>query len=84
MNDKEEYAFKAAYQFYAKWRETVLETDEQWLKFAEDVQKTGAELDGNLLAERLLIACIEQISFLYKNGMKPLPADYFGRDDIGH
>ena len=84
MNENEEYAFRAAYKFYEKWRETVIETDEQWLAFAQDVQKTGAELDGNLLGERLLIACVEQISFLYKNGMKPMPADYFGRDDGGH
>ena len=82
MNENEERAFREVYQFYAKWRETVIETDEQWLAFARDVQKTGADLEGNRLGERLLSAAVETISDLYKNGMKPMPAGYFGREDL--
>ena len=82
MNEQEETAFRVVYQFLSKYRETILETDEQWLAFAEDVGKTSAENEGNTLAQLLLSACIEYISFLYKNGMKPVPANYFGRDDV--
>jgi len=82
MNENEERAFRETYQFYAKWRETIIETDEQWLDFARDVQKTGADLEGNQLGQRLLSAAVESICDLYKNGMKPMPAGYFGREDL--
>ena len=82
MNEQEDAAFRAAYQFLSKYRETILETDEQWIAFARDYGETGEKLKGNLLAQFLLSACEQYISFLYKDGMKPMPANYFGRDDI--
>ena len=82
MNEQEEAAFRAAYRFLAKYRETVLENDEQWLAYARDVGQVSADLDDNPLAQFLLGAVVEYRGFLYKDGMKPMPANYFGRDDI--
>ena len=82
MNEQEDAAFRAAYRFLAKYRETVLENDEQWLAYAREVGQVSADLDGNPLAQFLLGAVVEYIGFLYKDGMKPMPANYFGRDDI--
>ena len=84
MNDKEKEAFRAAFEFYAKWRDTVMETDEQWAAFEEDVKKYLKEQDVENcpLAWRLINAVLETFNDLYRDGMKPLPADYFGRDDL--
>lgn len=82
MNEQEEAAFKAAIGFLSKCRETILETDDQWLEYANDVGRVSADLEGNTLAQFLLMAVVEYIGFLYKDGMKPVPANYFGRDDI--
>lgn len=84
MNENEEKAFKAAYGFYAKWRETVIETDEQWQELADDVGRFAVEIDvdNNPLAGHLLTAVLDTLNDLYKDGMKPMPAGYFGRDDL--
>ena len=84
MNDKEREAFRAAFEFYAKWRDTVMETDEQWAAFEEDVKQYLKEQDVENcpLAWRLINAVLETFNDLYRDGMKPLPADYFGRDDL--
>ena len=84
MNDNEERAFREVYLFYQKWRETIIETDEQWLEFGMETGQLAADLDveHNGLALRLINAAVESISDLYRNGMKPMPANYFGRDDM--
>ena len=84
MNDKEREAFRAAFEFYSKWRDTVMETDEQWEKFEDDVKAYLKEQDVEHcpLAWRLINAVLETFNDLYRDGMKPLPADYFGRDDL--
>ena len=84
MNEKEEKAFKGVYDFYARWRETVIETQEQWNAFAFDAGKTCEEIDAKhcKLGMNLLMAAVDTIGELYMNGQKPLPANYFGREDI--
>lgn len=84
MNDAEVNAFRIVYQFYAKWREIVIETQDQWNKFAQDVGQMGRDLgiDHNPLGWHLMEAVLETINDLYKDGMKPMPAGYFGRDDL--
>lgn len=84
MNDQEENAFRLVYMFYKKWRETIIETQEQWDQFAEDVGQLGRDLDidHNQLGWHLMEAALETFNDLYKYGMKPMPAGYFGRDDL--
>ena len=84
MNELEEKAFRLAIAFYSKWRETIMETDEQWAEFAEDVGKYAidADIDHNPLGARLLVAMTDTFNDLYRNGMKPMPSNYFGRDDM--
>ena len=84
MNEKEELAFKLAIAFYAKWRETIIETDKQWEEFAEDVGKfaVNADCDNCKLADHLLLALTGTFNDLYRGGAKPLPAGYSGRRDI--
>ena len=84
MNDMEERSFRIALQFYRKWREVIIETDEQWNLFAQDAIKALADIDieHNKLGERLMDAVIMAINDLYRDGMKPLPAGYLGRDDM--
>jgi hypothetical protein len=82
MNEKEEQAFKIAYEFYRKWREIVIETEEQWINWANDLTASFRPVYDCPLGHRLMESIFDTFSDLYRNGMKPLPADYFGRDDL--
>lgn len=84
MNETEEKAFSITRDFYQKWREVIIETDDQWKAFAEDVGRMGRilDIDHNQLGWNLMYAVVETFNHLYKDGKKPLPADYFGRDDL--
>ena len=84
MNDKEELAFKLSVAFYQKWRETIIETEEQWSELAEDVGKycVDSDVDNCILAGNLLKALMDTFNELYKDGAKPLPANYSGREDV--
>lgn len=82
MNEMEENAFKAAIAFYQKWRETVIETDEQWLQFAVEWQKVFEPVFDCPIGKHLSFAVSYAFSELYKDGAKPMPAGYFGRDDL--
>ena len=84
MNEKENESFRFVYQFYDKWRGTIIETQEQWDQFAKDVGQLGIDLDidHNPLGWHLMNAAIDTINDLYKGGMKPVPAGYFGSDDL--
>lgn len=84
MNDNEERAFRIAHDFYAKWRDEIIETDEQWMQFARDMEVMAADMNKeySCIGQRLFEAVIDAFNDLYRNGNKPLPADYFGRDDL--
>lgn len=82
MNEKERNAFRMSVEFYTKWRETVIERDEQWQEFAADVGRFAkeADVDNCPLAGHLLTAIVETFNDLYRDGRKPMPAGFFGRD----
>ena len=84
MNDKEQNAFRLAYRFYEKWRSQIIETQEQWNELSADVGTFAkeADVDHCALAGHMLMAMLETINDLYRDGMKPVPANYFGRDDL--
>ena len=84
MNEKEKNAFRLIYEFYSKWREIILETDGQWTDFAHDVGQLGVDLDidHNPLGWHMMKAVLDTFNDLYKDGMKPVPENYFGRDDL--
>jgi len=84
MNDKETKSFQIVFGFYEKWRSVVIETDEQWNEFAKDIGAMGVllDIDHNPLGWHLMNAVLATFSDLYKDGMKPMPANYFGRDDL--
>ena len=84
MNDREKESFQIVFRFYEKWREQIIETDEQWNAFAEDVRLMGLDLDidHNPLGWHLMYGVLETFNDLYKGGRKPVPAGYFGRDDL--
>ncbi|MBQ1790650.1 MAG: hypothetical protein II008_10745 [Oscillospiraceae bacterium] len=81
MNDQEQNDFKQVFGFYDRWRSVILETDDQWLAFGKDAGETSTRITQNL-GWKLLMAAIDAISDMYKNGRKPMPAGYFGRDDL--
>ena len=83
MNENEERAFRTAYEFYSRWRETVIE-DDDWERFGQDVGSTAKAMQEHysILGVHLLTAVVEAIGDLYKDGMKPIPAGYIGREDI--
>jgi hypothetical protein len=82
MNELEQRAFEVAARFYAKWRENIIETDEQWMAFAEDFRETFAPVSSCPIGLHLSTAVFIAFSDLYRNGKKPMPANYFGRDDL--
>ena len=86
MDENEQKAFRKAYEFYDYWRNVVIETDEQWKQLADDFRMFSANMDTdhNTLAFHLLEAVLDTLNDLYRNGKKPVTANYFGRDDIGH
>ena len=86
MNETEAGIFRKIVAFYDKWRNNIIETDEQWKQFSDDVGMLGRDPDinGTRLGWHLLEAVLDTFNDLYRNGMKPMPANYFGRDDIGH
>ena len=84
MNEKETKAFRLVCNFYAKWRDIMIETQDQWDQFAEDVGQLGRDLDidNNPLGWHLMEAVLETFNDLYQDGKIPVPAGYFGRDDL--
>ena len=84
MNELETKAFKLVYNFYAKWRDIIIETQAQWDQFAADVGQLSRDLDidNNPLGWHLMEAALETFNDLYRGGKVPVPAGYFGRDDI--
>ena len=82
MNDQEERAFGLAYRLYKKWRETVIETEAQWAELAEDVGKVSEENGSCRLGWKLTAAVLDALNELYRDGAKPMPANYFGREDL--
>ena len=83
MNEKEINSFGVIYRFYEKWRSVIIEGS-MWDEFAKDEGQLGRDLDidNNPLGWHLMLAVLETINDLYKNGMKPVPAGYLGRDDM--
>ena len=83
MNEKEVNSFGIVYRFYEKWRSVIIEGS-MWDDFAKDVGQLGRDLDidHNPLGWHLMLAVLETINDLYKDGMKPVPAGYLGRDDM--
>ena len=84
MNELETKAFRMVYNFYSKWRDIMIETQAQWDQFAEEVGQLGRDLDidHNPLGWHLMEAALETFNDLYHGGKVPVPAGYFGRDDI--
>ena len=84
MSEMEENAFRLVYQFYAKWRETIIETDEQWQQFAAEVGELGRQvnIDHCAVGFFLIEGVLNAFNAMYAGGMKPMPAGYFGRDDL--
>lgn len=84
MSEQEEKAFRAVYEFYEKWRSIIIETDEQWAAFGAELGVLAAQIDAahNPLGYHLADAMIETFNDMYRDGMLPVPANYFGRDDI--
>ena len=84
MNELETKAFRLVYNFYAKWRDIMIETQSQWDQFAEDVGRLARDLDidHNPLGWHLMEAVLETFNDLYQGGKIPVPSGYFGRDDI--
>ena len=84
MNEKEKQSFRLVFEFLEKWRGTVIETEEQWAQLADDTGKLGRDLDidHNPLGWHLMYGMLETFNDLYKDGRKPVPSGYFGRDDL--
>ena len=82
MSEKEKEAFRLAFKFYEKWRSVVIETVGQWEAFGEDYGRTFAPVMDCPLGDALAQAVADAFSAMYRGGMKPVPANYFGRDDL--
>ena len=82
MNENEERSFRMVFSFFSEWRDTVIETDEQWQALAEEIGDMIRISQGDQLMFNLLTAVLDYFTYLYKDGKKPMPAGYFGRDDL--
>lgn len=84
MNEKENISFRFVFEFYDKWRSVIIETDQQWKEFADDLARLSVDIDfqNNVLGRHLMTAVFDTFNDLYRNGNKPVPTGYFGRDDM--
>lgn len=84
MTEREAQTWKRCIDFYMKWRAVIIETEEQWQAFAAESGQLALDLDvdHNPLGQHLYLGILDTFSDLYRNGMKPVPANYFGRDDL--
>ena len=84
MSDKEKHAFRLVFDWYKKWREVIITTDEQWNEFADSVGNLARDLDvdHSPLGSHLMMAVIDTINDLYKDGKQPVVCNYFGREDL--
>ena len=84
MTENEEKSFQLCYRFYSRWREITIDTDKQWEDFAVDVGRLATDLSAVPcpLGQHRLEAVMDSINDLYKNGMRPVTAGYFGRADL--
>ena len=69
MNENEERPFRLVYAFFSEWRETVIETDEQWAQLAKEVGDMVRISNGNPLMFKLLTAVLDYFTDLYKAGV---------------
>ena len=84
MTENEEKSIQACLRFYQQWRELTIETDAQWDEFAKSVWKLAEELEKVRcpIGQHMLEAVLDSINDLYKDGMKPVQVNFFGRDDL--
>ena len=84
MTENEEKSIQACLRFYQRWRELTIETDAQWDEFAKSVCKLAEELEKVRcpIGQHMLEAVLDSINDLYKDGMKPVQVNFFGRDDL--
>ena len=84
MSEAERESIRRAIGFYMKWREGIIETDEDWDRFAKESGKLVQNLSKcySRIGLHLFDAVMTTFNDLYQSGRKPVPANYFGRDDL--
>jgi hypothetical protein len=84
MSEAERESIRLAIGFYMKWREGIIETDEDWDRFAKESGELVQDLSKHYsrIGLHLFDAVMTTFNDLYQNGRKPVPANYFGRDDL--
>ncbi len=84
MPDEENRVFSDFYQIYSKYRGHEMTTDEDWGNLAKEVAAC-AELhhwQTCALAKWMANMIMDTMNDLYKNGNKPVIADFIGREDL--
>ena len=71
MPEEDGKTFYDIYQLYEKWRGIEINTLDLWIAHG-----------SSPLAVRLAIGVMDTFDDLYKDGLKPAIADYFGRSDL--
>ena len=84
MTDKEREIFRDFYKVYEKYRDHLLETDDDWKRFATDVCTLGAKHDWehNPLASNLAMCVLDTFNEMYKDHQHPEIAGFFDRGDL--
>lgn len=84
MSGEEKESIRLAIGFYMKWREGVIETEEEWGRFAAETGELVRDMSRcySRIGLHLFDAVMTTFDELYRNGRKPVPDNYFGRDDL--
>lgn len=78
MNDREKETFRILYEFYLEIRENPIRDQAGWDKLAERVGQLSIQLDidHNPLGWHMLVAIMDTLNDLYKDGKIPMPDGY--------
>ena len=82
MPEEDGKTFYDIYQLYEKWRGIEINTIDLWMAVTNELYDFVVAHGSSPLAVRLAIGVMDTFDDLYKDGLKPAIADYFGRSDL--
>ena len=82
MPEEDGKTFYDIYQLYEKWRGIEINTIDLWMAVTNELYDFVVSHGSSPLAVRLAIGVMDTFDDLYKDGLKPAIADYFGRSDL--
>lgn len=84
MTEKERKIFQDFYKVYDKYRDRVLESDDDWKEFVTEVCALGVKhgWETDPLANHMAMCILDTFNDMYKDHQQPAPVGFFDRGDL--